>query len=136
MIYRGGIERTTLERVSHASPTSFGWMVNFLKKSKNRENRHFQKWPKIAVDRGPDTFPKSKCVQNFKFSGNANFYEGSCLKNFCLPKYAFWTEIEHPGFGVFGKITKFLDFGPNSTGVYLAPPVAKSIFDPGFRKSD
>ena len=131
-ISRRGIERTTLERVSHASPTSFGQMVNFLEKSKNRENRHFQKWPKITVASGLGSSQRPICVQKFKFSGNTNFYEGSCLKTFCLPKYAFWTEIEHPGFGVFGKITKFLDFGPNSTGVYLAPPVAKSIFGPGF----
>ena len=57
-------------------------------------------------------------------------------KGFLLQKYAFWTDIEGPGFRVFAKITKFGDFRVSSTGVYLAPPVAKSIFDPGFGKSD
>ena len=45
---RRGIERTMSERVCHASPTTFGQMVNFLEKSKNRENRHFQKWPNLG----------------------------------------------------------------------------------------
>ena len=107
-------------------------MVNFLEKSKNRENRHFQKWPKIAVERGSGTCPGSICVQKFKFSGSANFYDGSCLKNFVLQKYAFWTDIGGPGFRVFAKITKNGDFRVSSTGVYLAPPVAKSNFDTGF----
>ena len=47
-ISRRGIERTTLEGIFHASPTTFWWMVNFLEKSKNWKILDFQKCWKIS----------------------------------------------------------------------------------------
>ena len=43
-----GIQRSNRKRVSRVPPRSFGPMVHFLEKLKNRDLEHFQDWPKIA----------------------------------------------------------------------------------------
>ena len=111
-------------------------MVNFLGKSKNRENRHFQKWPKIAFY-AVWGHPRGQYVsKNSNFLGAQTFTRGNVSKSFVCQNMHFGPKSRILDLEFLAKSRKIGDLRVCSTGVYLAPPVAKSIFDPGFGKSD
>ena len=135
-ISRRGIERSNRERLSRVRPRSFGPMVNFLVKSKISKILGLEICSKIGCDCTSERFPKPTCVLWPRYWRWAKFCDTSCLKKFCLPKYAIAAKIKHAGFRDLGKIPDFLVFSRIPRGTQVAPSVAKSIFEPGFGKSD